>query len=48
LALTLSVVDTDNGADHLGDDDDRSKMSLDAGGLSSGLVGVDGALGLKK
>ena len=46
--LTLSVVDADDGADHLGNDDDRSKMSLDASGLRSGLVGVNGSLRLKK
>jgi len=45
LVEHLSVVDADNGADHLGNDDDRSKMGLDAGGLGSGLVGVDSALG---
>jgi len=44
LVENLSVVDADDGANHLGNDDDRSKMSLDASGLGSGLVGVNSSL----
>ena len=46
--LTLAVVDADDGANHLGNDDDRSKMGLDASGLGAGLVGVNSSLRLKK
>merc|ERR1712037_443956 len=44
LVENLSVVDADDGANHLGNDDDRSKMGLDASGLGSGLVGVNSSL----
>lgn len=40
----LSVVDTDNGTDHLGDDDHVTEVGLDGGGL---LVDLGLLLGLE-
>jgi hypothetical protein len=39
LIEDLSVVDTDDGSDHLGDDDNITEMGLDTGGLLTDLAG---------